>query len=87
MNQIHPNKVGLSLGILLGGFHLLWALLVLFGYAQQLIDFIFKVHMIEPAYFISPFNLTMAVTLIIVTAIVGYIIGYIFALVWNKLHK
>lgn len=41
MGRIEPNKAGLELGALFGGWHLLWSLLVALGVAQQLIDFIF----------------------------------------------
>ena len=35
------NKAGLVSALLLGGFHLMWALIVASGFAQPLVDFIF----------------------------------------------
>ena len=46
--MISPNKVGLVLGALIGGWHLVWALLVLINWTQLLFDFIFRTHMIKP---------------------------------------
>jgi hypothetical protein len=36
----NPNKVGLVIGALIGGWHFVWSLLVLIGWAQPIIDFI-----------------------------------------------
>ncbi|MBI3573448.1 hypothetical protein HY090_00165 [Candidatus Kaiserbacteria bacterium] len=83
----NQNKVGLVFGALFGGFHLLWALLVLSGYAQALYDFILWAHMIHVPIIIGPFDATAAITLVIVTAIIGYIVGNIGASVWNRVHR
>ncbi len=44
MNQANastnPNKVGFVFAVVLGGFHFVWALLVLSGLAQPIYDFI-----------------------------------------------
>jgi hypothetical protein len=37
---VNPNKIGLVIGALLGGWHLIWSLVVLIGWAQPIIDFI-----------------------------------------------
>ena len=83
----NPNKVGLLFGILLGGWHLVWALVVLLGWAQPLIDFIFWAHMLQPIYVVKAFELKAAVTLILLTFTIGYASGVIGALAWNKLHQ
>ena len=83
----NPNKVGFLFGLLLGGWHLLWALLVLLGWAQPIIDFIFWAHMIQPVYVIKSFELQAAVTLVAITFFLGYASGFIGAIIWNKLHK
>jgi len=36
----NPNKVGLVLAALVGGWHLLWSLLILLRLAQSIIDFL-----------------------------------------------
>ena len=83
----NPNKIGLVVGILLGGFHACWSLLVLSGYAQAVYDFVLWAHMIRLPLVIGPFNWTAALTLVIMTFIAGYIMGYIASVVWNRLHR
>lgn len=87
MGPINPNKAGLALGVVLGGWHFLWCLLVATGWAQPLIDFIFWLHFIKPVYVIQPFNALTALMLIVVTACVGYAIGLTFGLAWNRIHR
>ncbi|MCX6787110.1 MAG: hypothetical protein NTY93_01115 [Candidatus Kaiserbacteria bacterium] len=86
-HHISPVKTALTFGILLGGFHLVWAILVAFGWAQALMDFIFWAHMFSLSFVVKAFDATAAVTLIIVTAIIGYIFGYFMAIIWNRLHR
>jgi hypothetical protein len=83
----NPNKVGLVFAAVIGGWHLIWAVLVLLGWAQPIIDFIFWAHMIQPVYVIKPFNPVAALTLIVLTAVIGYLFGFIGAVIWNKLHR
>ena len=80
----NPNKVGLTFGSVLGGWHLVWAILVALNWAQPLYDFILWAHMIHLQITIGPFDLIAAVTLIVITSIVGYLFGCIGALVWNR---
>ena len=83
----NAHKVGLVLAAVLGGWHLIWSLLVLTGMGQVLYDFILWAHMIHLAITIGPFDLTASLTLILVTTIFGYVVGYIAALVWNRVHR
>lgn len=83
----NANKVGLVFGSLLGGWHLVWSLLVWSGFAQAIYDFILWAHMIHLQIVVGPFEATAAVTLVVVTAVTGYIGGYIGALVWNRFHR
>jgi hypothetical protein len=53
---IGVGNAGFALGSLLGGLHLLWALLVASGWAQPLMDFIFWLHFIRPVYMIEAFD-------------------------------
>jgi hypothetical protein len=85
--MISPNKVGLVIGTLIGGWHLVWSLLVLLGWAQRIIDFIFWAHMIQPVYVVKSFNLLAAITLIVITAVTGYIFGFMGTVIWNRLHR
>ncbi len=80
------NRIGLVFGAVLGGWHLVWALLVLSGVAQMFYDFILWAHMIHLPLTVGPFDLTAAVTLVIVTSLIGYVFGYTGAWVWNKIR-
>ena len=85
--RAQPRKIGLIFGILLGGVHLLWSILVLLGAGQWLIDFILWAHMFHMTVVVGPFDWTAAITLIIVTFIVGYVLGYVGAHIWNRIHR
>jgi len=79
-----PNKIGLAIAALMGGWHLVWSLLVLAGWAQPLIDFVFWAHMIRPIYVVQAFAPVAAFTLVAITAVIGYAFGYIGAVLWPK---
>lgn len=83
----HPKKVGLVFGVLLGGLHVVWSLLVLLGFAQTLLDFGLWAHMVHVTITIGPFDITAFSVLIVVACVVGYIMGYVGALVWNHMHR
>jgi hypothetical protein len=87
MDEINPNRAGLVLGALMGGWHLLWSLLVALGVAQPLIDFIFWIHFIKPVYVIEPFAFGRAAILVLVTAGIGYLTGLAFGMIWNRVHR
>ena len=85
--MLQTNKLALVLGALMGGFHLLWAMMVALGWAQTLLDFIFRMHFIQPIWVIQPFDIETAILLVVVTSAIGYCIGLIFALTWNSVHR
>jgi hypothetical protein len=87
MNTLSPNKTGIVLGTLMGGWHLVWAILVAAGWAQLTINFVFWMHFIVPPYTVKPFQASVAVVLIAVTATLGYAIAYLFAVLWNWLRR
>jgi hypothetical protein len=85
--MVNPNKVGLVIGALIGGWHVIWSALVLLHWAQPILDFIFWAHMIRPVYIVKSFDPAAAITLIIITAALGYILGFLGAIIWNRLHR
>lgn len=87
MKGLNAKKVGLAFGFFFSGWHLGWIVLILIGFAQPLLDFIFWAHMISNPYQITGFNITQALTLVIITFIFGYLVGWIFSWIWNKLQK
>jgi hypothetical protein len=86
-NQLTPNNTGLVLGAVFSFFHFVWGLLVVFGFAQTILDFIYSIHFLNNPFAVANFDFVKWITLIIVTFIVGYVVGYVFSLIWNKVQK
>lgn len=83
----NPNKVGLVVGSVFGGLHLVWSILVLLGFAQALANFSMWAHMAHFPLVIGPFDPTAAVTVIVIASLIGYVIGYVAGVVWNRVHQ
>lgn len=86
MKELDIQKTALTFGVFLGAWHLVWSILVFTGFAQQLLNFVFWMHMIIPPYQVTAFTLTQALILIVVTFVMGYVGGWVFATIWNKMH-
>jgi hypothetical protein len=71
----------------IGGWHVAWSALVLFGWAQPVINFVFWLHFITPPYQAEALVLGRALALIAVTATIGYIVGHIIGAIWNAVHR
>lgn len=84
--MVNRHKLGLVFGTFLGCWHFVWALLVLSGMAQSLLNWIFRLHFIQPPYTILPFNLGVAVALILITSVIGYLSGWVLGAIWNWLR-
>jgi hypothetical protein len=87
MGTVNPNKAGLVLGALGGGWHFLWALLVAASWAQAVINFVFWMHFLSPPYVVKPFQPGVSLILIVVTTALGYAMGYILGVLWNLIHR
>lgn len=83
---VSVNGAGLSLAFLFGGAHMLWAALVASGFGQRVVDLLFWLHFIRPAWQIEPFESGRAAVLIGLTSVIGYTLGAAFALVWRRLQ-
>lgn len=86
-HHIDPAKTALTVGAFIGGWHVIWSILVALGVAQGLINFILWMHMISLPYVVKAFDSSAAATLIVSTALMGYVGGYFFAKIWNRMHR
>jgi len=87
VGRVNPNKTGLVLGALAGGWHVLWALVVAAGWAQALINFAFWLHFVSQPFVVRPFQAGVALILIAVTSVLGYTVGYVLGVLWNWVHR
>jgi hypothetical protein len=87
MTHLDQHKAGLVVGVFVGGWHVIWSILVLIGWGQALIDFVLWAHMVHLPYIVGPFDVVPAATLIVLTTVAGYAIGWIFGFIWNRLHR
>lgn len=74
-------------GIFLSSLHLCWLVLILANWAQPIMDFIFKLHMLNSPFQVQPFDPILALGLLILTFIVGSSFVVIFCLIKDTLNK
>lgn len=89
MDKINANKLGLIVGFFLALVHLVWALTVAITpiSLQKFLDWIFKLHFLEPILKLTAFNIMNAIWLVILTFVIGYILGWVLALIHNCVSK
>ncbi len=85
--KLNEGKVAMIVGLFVGGMHLVWSFVVALGYANTLLDFVYRLHFLNNPFTVEPFTVSNAVVLVIVTTVVGYIGGWVFAMLRNKVHK
>lgn len=81
--RLDPVRAAVALGGFTAAINTGWALTVATGLAQPLVDMTFRMHFIEPAWRIAPFNLGGAVLLVLFAALAGGLLGFLFAVIWN----
>jgi len=84
--MITKNTGGLILGLFLGGFHLLWSLMVALGWAQSILNWIYSMHFLNNPFTVAPFNVVTALMLVAFTFVVGYVMGFVLTLLWETMH-
>lgn len=85
MRHVNPSKAAISVGAVVGAWHLMWVTLVAIGVAKGVMDFVLKLHFIQIDYELAPFAMSTAAMLVGLTFAIGAIFGFVFALVWNWL--
>jgi len=84
---MNPFQLSIISGFSLASLHICWALLVAVGWAQTVIDFIFKLHMLSSPFKVQPFELALALGLIGITFLIGCFYGIVFSVVKNAFQK
>ena len=87
MTHLNPKKTGIALGLIFGGIHLIWSIIVALGWGQAWVDFVLWAHMVHVTYVVGPYDFAASITVIVISAFIGFVLGMVFAKVWNKVHK
>ena len=81
--RIEPYRIGLVFAVFVFAWHVLWSVFVAFGWASQILDFIYGIHFLSNPFSLSPFSFWRASLLVIVTSTLGYCMGYFFGVLIN----
>lgn len=87
MHHLNPHKTGLAVGEFLAAVHLVWSVLIAFGWAAPIISFSMMAHRVTIPVTVHGFDFTAAIELVVVAGIVGYLFGHVFAEIWNWNHR
>ena len=86
-DRLDGGRTGLVFGTFLAAVHLIWAIFVLAGFAQQWLDWMIGLHMLNNPLTVDTFSWGSAIMLLVMTFVVGYVLGWIFAWAHNFIHK
>ena len=81
MSLFRTSLIG---GLFLASLHTCWVILVMLGLAQPLLDFVFKLHMLNSPFHVEAFNLLLAIELVGMTFLIGCFYGAIFYIIKSK---
>ncbi|WP_242918067.1 hypothetical protein [Caulobacter sp. CCUG 60055] len=81
--RISLLSAGGTLALFVGLGHLAWALMVAIGWAEPLLDLIFRLHFLTVQLSVAPFDLGRALALVGLTAFGGFVSGCLLAAIWN----
>lgn len=87
MNQSAAFKSMVVGASLLSSLHFAWLVLVYIEMAQVVMDFIFKIHMLNSPLQVQPFEWSYAFLLIAITFSVGAIYGWLYSVIQKLVNQ
>lgn len=87
MKEVNPKQTALFLGTFVSLIHIVWSVLVLLGFAQILVDFIYWLHFLNNPFSVQSFEVSRALILIVITFCVGFGVGFVAGSLWNTVLK
>ena len=81
MSLMRTSLIG---GLCLSSLHVCWVILIALGLAQPLLDFIFKLHMLNSPFQVQVFDVVLAAGLIGITFMIGCFYGAVFYFIKNN---
>ncbi|MBN2585230.1 hypothetical protein JXA59_01085 [Patescibacteria group bacterium] len=85
-DRVNAHKLGLIVGLFAAIVHIIWSLMVVGGMAQNYMDWLFGLHMLNNPFMVGVFSWGTAIYLWIAAFVIGYILGWILAWVHNTVH-
>lgn len=85
--MIQAPKLGLVVGSVAAAWHIVWSVLAAADLAQPLIDWMQKLHFMEPSMVLNAFDPGKAIVLIVIAFLIGYVTGWFAGTVWNTVAK
>jgi hypothetical protein len=87
MNKSESLKNIVLGAVLLSSLHFLWLVLIYMGMAQVVMDFIFKIHMLNSPLQVQQFEWSYAFLLIAVTFSVGAMYGWLYSVIKKSMTR
>ena len=87
MNQSVTFKSMVVGAALLSSLHFAWLVLVYIGMAQEVMGFIFKIHMLNSPLQVQPFQWPYAFILIAITFSVGALYGWLYCVMQKLVNQ
>jgi hypothetical protein len=87
MNKSESLKNIVLGAVLLSSLHFLWLVLIYMGMAQVVIDFIFKIHMLNSPLQVQQFEWSYALLLIAVTFSAGAMYGWLYSVIKKSVTR
>ncbi|MCJ7805487.1 hypothetical protein MUP46_02490 [Patescibacteria group bacterium] len=85
--KLDLHYTGLILGLFMAVMHALWSIMVYFGWAKGILDWVYGLHFMSNPFKMMAFSWGNALWLVLFTFIAGYVMGWIFAFIWNRIRK